>query len=211
MLRCARMWNALRQTLTLTLTLTPLTLTHAWRENAMRELQRNIHQVGFEEVAREWIAQLKAQLNDFSLWRARQFIELARQFDESGSRNIDEFLRFVPAQELAGVAGANVVQVMTIHKAKGLTFDLTIVPDLEGNRLDATRRDALHTHTNDEGEAEWILDLPQKDICTADPQLSVAQAQARSEACYESLCKLYVALTRSRQGLYVITTTPSGS
>ena len=180
-------------------------------ENAMRELQRNIHQGGFETVVREWIGQLKAQLNDFSLWRARQFIELARQFDESGSRDIDEFLRFIPAQELADTSGANVVQVMTIHKAKGLTFDLTIVPDLEGNRLDATRRDALHTHTNDEGEAEWILDLPQKDICTADPQLSVAQAQARSEACYESLCKLYVALTRSRQGLYVITTTPSGS
>jgi ATP-dependent helicase/nuclease subunit A len=180
-------------------------------EDAMRELQRNIHQVGFEEVAREWIAQLKAQLNDFSLWRARQFIELARQFDESGSRNIDEFLRFVPAQELAGASGANVVQVMTIHKAKGLTFDLTIVPDLEGSRLDGTRRDALHTHTDDEGEAEWILDLPPKEICTADPQLSSALAQARSEACYENLCKLYVALTRPRQGLYVITTTPSGS
>jgi len=180
-------------------------------EDAMRELQRNIHQVGFEEVAREWIAQLKAQLNDFSLWRARQFIELARQFDESGSRNIDEFLRFVPAQELAGVSGANVVQVMTIHKAKGLTFDLTIVPDLEGSRLDATRRDALHTHTDDEGEAEWILDLPSKEICTADPQLGAALAQARSEACYENLCKLYVALTRPRQGLYIITTTPSGS
>ncbi|MDP7052062.1 MAG: 3'-5' exonuclease, partial [Verrucomicrobiota bacterium] len=105
----------------------------------------------------------------------------------------------------------NVVQVMTIHKAKGLTFDLTIVPDLEGSRLDATRRDALHTHTDDEGEAEWILDLPPKEICAADPQLSSALAQSRSEACYENLCKLYVALTRPRQGLYIITTTPSGS
>ena len=180
-------------------------------ENAMRKLQRDIHQDGFEAIAREWIAQLKAQLNDFSLWRARQFIELARQFDEAGSRNIDEFLRFMPAQELASASGANVVQVMTIHKAKGLTFDLTIVPDLEGSRLDATRWDALHTHTNDEGEAEWILDLPPKEICTADPQLSSALAQARSEACYENLCKLYVALTRPRQGLYVITTKPSGS
>ena len=180
-------------------------------ESAMRKLQRDVHQNGFEAVAREWIAQLKEQLNDFSLWRARQFIELARQFDESGSRNIDEFLRFVPAQELVGASGANVVQVMTIHKAKGLTFDLTIVPDLEGNRLDATRRDALHAHTDDEGETEWILDLPPKEICAADPQLSIALAQARSEACYENLCKLYVALTRSRRGLYVIATAPSGS
>ena len=180
-------------------------------ESAMRKLQRDVHQDGFEAVAREWIAQLKEQLNDFSLWRARQFIELARQFDESGSRNIDEFLRFVPAQELAGASGANVVQVMTIHKAKGLTFDLTIAPDLEGSRLDATRRDALHAQTDGEGETEWILDLPPKEICAADPQLSTALAQARSEACYENLCKLYVALTRSRRGLYVITTAPSGS
>ena len=41
--------------------------------------------------------------------------------------------------------------------------------------------------------------------------LKDAVAKARSEACYESLCKLYVSLTRSSHGLYVITSKPSGN
>ena len=179
-------------------------------QNYLRELQREIHQRGFEWVARDWIRKLGSSLDDFAHWRAGQFLELARQFDESGSRDIDSFLRFMPAQEITDASGANVVQVMTIHKSKGLTFDVTLVPDLEGSRLDAARKDALHTHTNDDGEPDWILDLPKQDICAMDLPLSNALAAARSEACYENLCKLYVALTRSRFGLYVITTAPSG-
>ena len=179
-------------------------------QNELRILQRDIHQRGFELVARHWIQKLNSDLDDFAHWRAVQFLELARQFDESGSRDIDAFMRFMPAQELTDASGANVVQVMTIHKAKGLTFDITLVPDLEGSRLDSTRKDALHTHANDNGEPEWILDMPKQAICEIDGVLSDALTEARSEACYENFCKLYVALTRARFGLYVITTAPSG-
>jgi ATP-dependent exoDNAse (exonuclease V) beta subunit len=178
---------------------------------AMRDIQHDIFQQGFEAVAREWIKRLEPALNDFGRLRAPQFLELARQFDQTGSRDIDAFLRFIPAQESAEASGASVVQVMTIHKAKGLTFDLTIVPDLEGKRLDQTHNEALHTQHNEDGEAEWILDLPSKDICAQDVTLKDAVAKARSEACYESLCKLYVSLTRSSHGLYVITSKPSGN
>jgi len=175
---------------------------------AFRRLQRDVHQHGFEVTAREWIQKLDDLLDTFSQCRARQFLELARQFDETGSRCIDDFLHYIPAQEQTEPAGEDVVQVMTIHKAKGLTFDVTLVPDLEGNRLDEPRRDALHVHTSPEGDLEWILDLPRQEICQLDPTLRGALAAARSEACYENFCKLYVALTRARQGLYVITAQP---
>jgi len=183
----------------------------AERQSALRDIQRDIYQQGFEAVARQWIGQLDSKLDDFARWRAPQFLELARQFDQSGSRDIDAFLRFVPAQEITEASGASVVQVMTIHKAKGLTFDITIVPDLEGKRLDQARNEALHTQRKNDGEADWVLDLPGKDICMQDDSLKVSVAEARSEACYESFCKLYVALTRSSHGLYVITAKPGNS
>jgi len=181
------------------------------RQSALRDIQRDIYRQGFEAVAREWVERLDSKLDDFARWRAPQFLELARQFDQSGSRDVDAFLRFVPAQEITEASGASVVQVMTIHKAKGLTFDITIVPDLEGNRLDQARNEALHTQRKNDGEADWILDLPSKDICAQDDSLMLAVAEARSEACYENLCKLYVALTRSSHGLYVITAKPGSS
>jgi len=186
---------------------------HNNRQNAFRKLQRDLHQNGFEATARKWIAKIEPDLNDFSRWRATQFLELARQFDETGSRDIDAFLRFMPAQESTDASGANVVQVMTIHKAKGLTFDVTLVPDLENQkaRLDTTRQDALHTHPGPDGSAEWILDLPPKELCELIDPLDDASAQARADACYENFCKLYVALTRPRRGLYVITSTPSAN
>jgi ATP-dependent exoDNAse (exonuclease V) beta subunit len=183
----------------------------AERQSALRDIQRDIYQQGFEAVARQWIGRLDSKLDDFARWRAPQFLELARQFDQSGSRDIDAFLRFVPAQEITEASGASVVQVMTIHKAKGLTFDITIVPDLEGKRLDQARNEALHTQRKNDGEADWVLDLPGKDICMQDDSLKVSVAEARSEACYESFCKLYVALTRSSHGLYVITAKPGNS
>ena len=177
----------------------------------LRDIQRDIYQQGFEAVASQWIGRLDIKLDDFARWRAQQFLELARQFDQSGSRDIDAFLRYVPAQEITEASGASVVQVMTIHKAKGLTFDITIVPDLEGKRLDQARNEALHTQRKNDGEADWILDLPSKDICMQDDSLKDSVAEARSEACYESFCKLYVALTRSSHGLYVITAKPGNS
>ena len=173
---------------------------------AMCGLQTDVHQRGLEPVARDWIGRLPKTLDPFGQFRARQFLELARQFDETGSRDLDEFHRFIPAQEHAEAAAADVVQVMTIHKAKGLTFDVTLVPDLEGNRLEEPRKEALHAYATEEGDIDWILDLPRQDICELDPRLGQARAEARSDACYENLCKLYVALTRAKQGLYVITT-----
>ena len=195
--------------------LTPLAkffpLKTAERQSVLRDIQRDIYQQGFEAVASQWIGRLDIKLDDFARWRAQQFLELARQFDQSGSRDIDAFLRYIPAQEITEASGASVVQVMTIHKAKGLTFDITIVPDLEGKRLDQARNEALHTQRKNDGEADWILDLPSKDICMQDDSLKVSVAEARSEACYESFCKLYVALTRSSHGLYVITAKPGNS
>lgn len=180
-------------------------------QSAFRDVQRAVYRYGFGAVVREWVDRLAPELDEFGRWRAPLFLELARQFDQSGSRDIDAFLRFIPAREITEATGTNVVQVMTIHKAKGLTFDITIVPDLEGKRLDQTRKETLHTHRTKDGEADWVLELPSKDVCLQDEPLAEAVAEARSEGCYESFCKLYVALTRPSHGLYVVTTKPGNS
>jgi len=173
---------------------------------AMRRLQEQLYHEGFEAAAREWSRPLA--IDDFSSHRRRQFIELARQYDESGLRDVDEFIGFADSWDLNEGGASGVVQVMTVHKAKGLTFDVTLVSDLEGSRLDARRAEALHAQVDDHGEVEWVMDLPRQDLCAADEVLGSAVAAGRSKECFENLCRLYVALTRARHGLYVISTRP---
>ncbi len=174
------------------------------RQIVLRSIQRKIYECGFAEVADEWIRKIIDELDEFSCWRANQFLEMARQFDETGIRDIDEFTRFIPEQELPDGAEGVVVQVMTVHKAKGLTFDATIVPDLEGKRLDEVRRESLYTRKLHNGEMDWILAMPNSDICGVDERLYQALNEGRSDGFYEKLCQLYVALTRASHGLYII-------
>ena len=178
---------------------------HNERQIVLRSIQRRVYEYGFMKVAEEWITKIFDELDEFSLWRAGQFLDMARQFDETGLRDIDEFTRFIPEQELTDAVEGNVVQVMTVHKAKGLTFDTTILPDLEGKRLDESRREALYSRKLSDGEIDWIMAMPNSDICGADERLKEASNESRSDGCYEKLCQLYVALTRASHGLYVIT------
>ncbi|MDK1032672.1 MAG: 3'-5' exonuclease, partial [Planctomycetia bacterium] len=69
----------------------------------------------------------------------RQLVELGRQFDRGGPRAMGDFIRYLDEfvknelrKEQAPVeqAEGDVVQVMTIHKAKGLEFPIVIVPDI---------------------------------------------------------------------------------
>jgi len=54
---------------------------------------------------------------------------------------------------------------------------------------------------------EWVLDLPAKVLTEHDPVLAAHLAAAESEAAYENLCLLYVALTQT--AMYLVTELPA--
>jgi ATP-dependent helicase/nuclease subunit A len=58
---------------------------------------------------------------------------------------------------------------------------------------------------------EWVFDLPGKLFHMQDDVLSAYVRSAEAEACYESLSLLYVALTRAKHALYIITKRPGSS
>jgi ATP-dependent helicase/nuclease subunit A len=93
---------------------------------------------------------------------------------------------------------------MTIHKAKGLGFDLVILPDLQGKTM-AERRRGLAVQAAADRSVDWVLDLPGEVFHGRDPVLAAHVAAAEADACYEKLCLLYVALTRAKRAMYVVT------
>jgi ATP-dependent helicase/nuclease subunit A len=97
-----------------------------------------------------------------------------------------------------------VVRVLTIHAAKGLGFDLVILPDFEGLTLDKMR-EGLAVQRSEDRQIEWVLDLPKELFYAADEVLSAHVATRRADAAYEAMCKFYVAMTRAKRAMYVIT------
>lgn len=182
-------------------------------EALTRRVLRQIHEEGFERLAAAWVAALEPSLaadDVFSRERARQFVDAARLFDATGSREAAEFVAFMERHTVREPEGAAAVRVMTIHKSKGLGFDVVVLPDLEGTRLDQARG-GLAVHKAADRSVAWVIDPPPKLIAGQDPVLAAHACEAEAEAGYEALSLFYVALTRAKRGLYVVTKAPGES
>lgn len=176
----------------------------ATREAATERVLAQIAEEGFERFAEHWCARL-ALAGDFATERARQFAAAAALFDAQGRRDPDEFVRFMNDYTLREPESAAVVRVMTVHKSKGLGFDVVILPELEGTKLAAAPR-GLAVHRDEQThEPRWVLELPKAELVEADDVLNAHAERAAGERCYEALSLLYVAMTRAKRAMYVIT------
>ena len=183
------------------------------REALTLSVLGQIHTEGFECTMNAWLRKLEPRLRAddvFSRLRARQFAAAAGQYDATGNRDVAEFIQFMERHTVRDADTAAVVRVMTVHKAKGLGFDLVILPDLEGTRLDG-RRDGLAVHRAADRSVEWVLDLPGKPFYEQDPVLATHVRTAEADACYEKLSLLYVAMTRAKRAMYLIAKPPGQS
>lgn len=163
---------------------------------------------GFLQAVQELVAtrDITARFMAFTdgerrLTNLRHVIELLHGAASSGLLNMEELLRHMRAQradvkrereitELRLETDADAVQVLTIHKSKGLQFDLVYCPTLYAARpVDGS--DPLLVH---EG-AEVVFDH-------ADPRTPERVQQAEVERLAEDCRLAYVALTRARFRTY---------
>ncbi len=189
-------------------------LWHEGAEHFRLEALRLIRNRGFAEAVRQWVNQAAPERGDYLQSRFETLIEAAVEFDAitGGAGTLDEFVTYAQGFTDTETGSRNTIRVMTIHASKGLDFDMVILPELQGASLPSRRDDSsIHLHVNDHGDVDWGLDLPNKDVCEADPVLSEAYEQDVAEDCYENLCLYYVALTRAKRGLYLLTTAQKDS
>lgn len=164
--------------------------------------------VGFVEVWAERLRSVFPEMDVFHELRLRQFGEMAAAFDAGGSRDIDAFLQHVREMPVQVRGAANAVQVMTVHKAKGLEFDVVILPDLDGDAMSHVRSRSLLVSRDTQGGVSWVLQEPPRIFAPYHEALKQEQDTARQRAGFESLCRLYVAMTRAKRGLYLIAEPP---
>ena len=134
---------------------------------------------------------------------------LARDYDRFGERDLTRFCQFAGETRRRESGAESSIQVMTIHKSKGLGFDVVYTVDKAAQALDRVRPRVLLSEGSQ--PPRWHLAWPGDEAAEADPALKAARDELGRRHAYESLCLRYVALTRAKRELTVITPAPSES
>ncbi len=137
----------------------------------------------------------------------QQLYQMALGFEAGGARGLHAFLRHIDGKIAAEEAPAATettggVQLMSIHRSKGLEFPVVFLPDLNKRfNADDLKKPALfHQHVG--------IGLPYRDSAlrvrykTLLQQVIIQKEQEELRA--EELRKLYVAMTRAKEKLVLV-------
>jgi len=164
---------------------------------------------GMAPFVERWAARLDQEggVDAFGRIRLGDLASAAAEYDARAARGIDSFLSLIESYTVREEAAENVIRVMTIHQSKGLGFDVVFLPALmASSAVDSSGRSGVLLKRDESGgELEWALRMPARDVCNADEVLCGALRQFNDEDCFESLCVLYVAMTRAKRALYMVT------
>jgi ATP-dependent helicase/nuclease subunit A len=145
----------------------------------------------------------------FTRGRIATLLAIAREYDATGERDASAFAEFAAATMRRDTASAGRVQVMTLHKSKGLEFDVVFLPFLEGAPVDSVDSGGFEAlRDRRDGPVRAILSTPTATVCEADAVLGENLDERRATAAYEQLCALYVALTRAKHELTLVSHAP---
>ncbi|MBM3826963.1 MAG: hypothetical protein FJ410_09655, partial [Verrucomicrobia bacterium] len=140
--------------------------------------------------------------------RVQQILALAVKFDEDERRDLARFANHLEKSSLRDTADPRSVQVLTIHRSKGLQYTAVYLPCLNSDKqkiAEVRVKDPL-VRTDAEFTPEWVLTRPKTAVCEADPgTLEAVLTEERTAAAYENLCRLYVGMTRAIRRLVLVT------
>ena len=135
---------------------------------------------------------------------ARVYLALLRELEGSGAMDIEQRLPEALEKKYASTRPAR-VQLMTMHGAKGLQFDVVIIPGLsQGTRTSDRPLLALQEFADVQGESGVLMAAMMPAHVTEANLYNYLNKVDKERAQYESMRLLYVACTRAREQLHLV-------
>jgi ATP-dependent helicase/nuclease subunit A len=139
--------------------------------------------------------------------RLGQLVELAFRWDERATLRVDDFVRAAMAERVE-VPVRSEVRVMTVHQAKGLEFDIVVLPELEASLVKGGGgRKPLAYRPEGVGPVTHVfppMSEAERRVFGHIQELRQAREQDRGAAVRDALSTLYVAVSRARYALHMI-------
>ncbi len=163
-----------------------------------------IHEKGYAETVLYWskILNEKTELSEFSRFRLNDLMERSRRFDGLGKESSLEWQKYVSENPLPVKSKGKAVQILTVHKSKGLQYDMVFLPQLQSNR--SLLKPDIDNRLMTGLEEKWAIIPPIRDIALVDKSMKNAIVEFEKDSFYESLCVLYVAMTRAKSALFLM-------
>lgn len=172
-------------------------------------IRRSLTGEGFAATLVHWAHVLAPHCDARGASRLALLVELADEFDQHPGTRPRDFIDIARDSDCMDPTPAP-VQVMSIHKAKGLEFDSVVLPELHKALFRPTPR-VLTKVDPKTHEVIGVSNYVSKGVAALDPRLGRMYGQYRDLEMRESLCVLYVALTRARYGLTIVAPAPSAN
>ena len=164
---------------------------------------------GYGPTLAAWVRAIAPRCDEREVRRLLQLVGLAHRWDERPTLRPGDFARFV-AREPVEDPSAAPVRVMTVHRSKGLEFDVVVLPELYASLCG---RAPSVTPERDPATGRVVKVYPRvkkaflplfPDACRAVGELEAADLR-------DGLSLLYVALTRARYALHLVIPPEGGS
>ncbi len=158
---------------------------------------------GYGPTVSAWVKLLIGSCNRRERSRLEQLTEVAYAYQTSATLRPRDFVQHVRNIKVADPS-SDLVRVMTIHQAKGLQFDIVVLPELDGRF--PGQPPSIVAGSADPAEPPDAVCLYQHENIRQllPPELQQIFEQDVERRTHEALCVLYVALTRAIHGLYLL-------
>ncbi|MBL4889659.1 MAG: UvrD-helicase domain-containing protein [Candidatus Lindowbacteria bacterium] len=180
-------------------------LTHVKESEMSRvsqALRHEIVQKGLPQIISEWALALSGHCDSASAGQLSKLIDLAESYWDPFTLRPAAFVKFVDGTDVAKPSSSR-VRIMTIHKSKGLEFDIVVLPQL-ARKLGGVNTEYYVVRDEPTGPVTQIIRKENETIRSLSDQLTAAYGQEEIRRLEDDICSLYVAMTRSKYALYMI-------
>ncbi|MGH7136169.1 MAG: 3'-5' exonuclease [Pirellulales bacterium] len=172
-------------------------------EHVSLSVRQRLMTRGYGQALYGWSRELAKECGPRDANRLRQLVELAYRYEPEATLRTRDFIQYVENQHVEAPSPA-AVRVMTIHKSKGLEFDIVVLPQLDV-KLCGQPPPVLVGRPDPVAAPDLICRYPNEALRWLLPE-RVREAFDRysNRELRESLCVLYVALTRAIHAIHLI-------